>query len=152
MPVSAKNKHCNTEIWKTLFSWRTCEAQFNHSLLQKSAHLPWECSRITSAGGCFQQKTFLLADSIFQVFSSKSLNALTGQDKTNFARSFFPAFFCSSAIVKSPVSLLILFSTINSDTSKLDNLLSFLLFLFRSICRPFFCLLFTVLFSFDFLR
>ena len=58
----------------------------------------------------------MLANSIFQVFSSKSLHASYEQGKTKFAKSFFPAFFCSSAIEKSLVSLLILFSTINFDT------------------------------------
>ena len=111
-----------------LFSWRTSKAQFSHSPLQESIHLPWECSWITSMLVCFGQKTFLLADSIFQVFSSKSINAFVERDKTKFARSFFPAFLCSSAIAKSSVSLLILFSTINFDASKLDNLLEIFYF------------------------
>ena len=66
--------------------------------------------------------------------------------KTKFARSFFPAFFYSSAIAKSSVSLLILLLTINSDTSKLDNLLGFLFFQFCSFCCWLFYLLFTALF------
>ena len=78
--------------------------------------------------GLFGAKPFLLADSIFQVFLSKSLDVFVEWYKTKFARSFFPAFFCSSAIAKSLVSILILFSTINSDIFKLDNLLSFFVF------------------------
>ena len=79
---------------------------------------------------CFEQKTFLLASPIFKVFSSKSLNTLVERDKTKFSRSFFHAFFCSSPISKSSVSLLILFSTVNSDSSKLDNLLEAFCFSF----------------------
>ena len=81
---------------------------------------------------CFEQKTFLLADSNFQVFSSKSLNAFIERDKTKFARSFFPTFFCSSAIAKSSDLLLILFWTIHSDAFKLDSARGFLFFLFCS--------------------
>ena len=73
--------------------------------------------------GLFGAKSFLIADSIFHVFSSKSINAFVERDKTKFARSFFPDFLCSSAIAKSSVLLLIFFLTINSDASKLDNLL-----------------------------
>ena len=102
----------------------------------------------------FEQKTFLLADSIFQVFLSKSLNAFVEQDKAKFARSFFPAFFSSSAIAKSSVSILILFSTINSDASKSDNLLEAFCF----SCFVHFiahCFVYSVrglFFSFEFLR
>ena len=73
------------------------------------------------------------------------------QDKTEFARSFFPPFFCLSAVAKSSVSILILFSTINSDIFKLNNLLGFLFFLFYSfflfivlliICSSYFLLIF----------
>ena len=84
---------------------------------------------------------------IFLVFSSKSLIAFAERDKAKFARSFFPAFFYSSAIAKSLVSLLILFSNIISDTSKLDNLLGFLISLFCSFCCSLFCSLFAALFS-----
>ena len=136
-----------------LSSWRTSKTQFNHSSLQESAHPIWKCSWITSMQVCFERKTFLLADSIFQVFSSKSLNAFVERGKTKFERSFFPVFCCSSAIAKSSISILILFSTISSDTSKLDNLLGFLFFLFCSFCWSLFCLLFAALFfSLDFLR
>ena len=113
-----------------LFSWRTSKAQLNHSRLQKYKQFSWECSWITSMWVCFEQKSFLLAGTIFQVFSSKSLNAFVKRDKRKFARSFFPFFFCSSVIVKSSISLLILFSTINFDTSKLDNLRGFFFLLF----------------------
>ena len=51
-------------------------------------------------GVCFEQKTFLLAYSIFQVFSSRSLNAFVEWDKTKFTKSFLPAFFYSLAIAK----------------------------------------------------
>ena len=98
-------------------------------------------------GVCFEQKTFLLPDSNFRVFSSKSLNAFVERDKTKFARSFFPAFFCSSAIAKSSVLLLILFWTTHSDASKLDSARGFLFFLFCSFCCSLFCLLFATLFS-----
>ena len=96
--------------------------------LKHRSLFPWECSWITSISVCLEQKPFLLADSIFQVFLSTSLNAFVEWYKTKFARSFFPAFFCSSAIAKSLVSVLILFSTINSDIFKLDSLLSFFVF------------------------
>ena len=76
--------------------------QFNSFSLQESV--------------CFDKKTFLLANSIFQVFPGKSLHASYEQGKTKFAKSFFSAFFFSSPIEKSSVSLLILFSTINFDT------------------------------------
>ena len=101
--------------------------------------------------GLFWVKNFFLVDPIFLVFSSKSLNAFVERKKTKFARSFFPAFFCSSVVAKSLVSLLILISTTNSDTSKLDNLLGFLFFLLCSFCCSLFCSLFAALFfSFDF--
>ena len=94
--------------------------------------------------GLFWAKNFFLAFSIFQVFSSRSLNAFVERDKTKFTKSFLPAFFYSLAIAKSSVSLLILFSTKTSDASKLDNLL---FFLFCSFCCSLFCLLRAALFS-----
>ena len=77
---------------------------------------------------CFEQKHFFIADSIFQVFSSKSLNAFVERDEAKFERSFFPSFFFSSAMEKSSISFLMLFSTINSDACKVNNLLGLFCF------------------------
>ena len=65
----------------------------------------------------------------FQVSHSMLLLSEIKQNKI-----FFPAFFCSSAIAKNSTSFFILFSTMNSDISKLDNLQSFFFLLFCSFC------------------
>ena len=97
---------------------------------------------------CWLKTVFASRPPTFLVSSSKSLIAFVERDKTKFTRSFFPAFFSSSAIAKSSVWLFILFSTINSDTSKLVNLLSFLISLFCSFCCSLFCSLFAALLIF----
>ena len=99
------------------------------------------------AGLFWVKNVFACRPPIFLAFSSKSLIAFVERDKRKFARSFCSVFFCLSAIAKSLVSLLILFSTINSDTSELDNLLGFFISLFCSFCCSLFCSLFAALFS-----
>ena len=113
-------------MWRVLFclkiykniKWRECDESCDEcdvlifrckgifggkkhlKFLHISSHLLWECSWKFHAGLFWVKKVFACRPPIFLVFSSKSLIAFVEQDKTKFARSFFPAFFCSSAIAK----------------------------------------------------
>ena len=90
------------------------------------------------------KKPFCLQTPSSKYFQVSHLMLLLSEIKQN--KIFFPAFFCSSAIAKNSAPLFILFSTINSGTSKLDNRPSFFFLLFCSFCCWLFCSLFAALF------
>ena len=67
-------------------------------------------------------------DSIFHAFDSKPWKSLLRQDTKKFPRIFLPVSFYSLVLTKSSISLLILFSTTNWDTSWLEGVCSLLFF------------------------